>query len=356
MRKYILALSLVLLAASCAKQPVFISTPPTQTATSTPVDTANWNSFQTNPNSVYASDLGIHYTTYNLSFKYPSDWQQSAQNNNPRAVVELYDYKSAEAMQSCLDNSTTDSNTNEVPQCGQEVSNYEIALFPDQYVDYDSLDSTLKSNYPGYQKLNINGLDVFSYQPDAVTVAYHVNFPDKSTGVYFTSFPDGDETDMVNQVLAQIMQTVTLTPTPAPPYSAAQLSVKYTNSLYGFIFSLPSDWKGFTTYTKSWTGSDIYGNQNVASGTIIFLRNPNWTQKDPYEDIPVYVFTHSQWQDVLGNNMNADLLIFAAPVGPTELGRNNNYIFALPPRYDWDYSTGYQEVEQIMQSNPLKGY
>jgi hypothetical protein len=38
----------------------------------------------------------------------------------------------------------------------------------------------------------------------------------------------------------------------------------------------------------------------------------------------------------------------------TELGRNNLYVFALPPRWNYDFSEGHEEAENIIKSNPLK--
>jgi len=44
----------------------------------------------------------------------------------------------------------------------------------------------------------------------------------------------------------------------------------------------------------------------------------------------------------------------AAPVGPKELGSNSKYVFALPARYNYEFLEGYEEVEAILESNPLK--
>jgi hypothetical protein len=64
------------------------------------------------------------------------------------------------------------------------------------------------------------------------------------------------------------------------------------------------------------------------------------------------VYTLDQWNQV----QQGTLVVTAAPFPPSELGRNKTYVFALPPRYDYDFSTGFEEVEKIMQNNPLSAY
>ena len=148
-------------------------------------------------------------------------------------------------------------------------------------------------------------------------------------------------------------QTAATTPATATPTSLS-LPIKYNNSQYGFTFSLPADWQGYTVFTKQWTGYPLTtsGIAQTISGSEIYIRNPNWTAQNPYEDIPVMVFTLDEWSQVQQEKIS----VSAAPFGPSELGHNQQYVFALPPRYDYDYRTGYQEVEKIMQSNPLQGW
>jgi hypothetical protein len=63
------------------------------------------------------------------------------------------------------------------------------------------------------------------------------------------------------------------------------------------------------------------------------------------------VFTVSQWDRV----QSGQLSVGAAPIPPTELGRNATYVFALPARYNYAFPTGWEEVESILQTNPLHG-
>ena len=62
------------------------------------------------------------------------------------------------------------------------------------------------------------------------------------------------------------------------------------------------------------------------------------------------VFTLDQWNSLQQGGFH----IGAAPIGPSELGRNNNYVFALPARYNYAFPTGYKEVATILESSPLQ--
>ena len=148
-------------------------------------------------------------------------------------------------------------------------------------------------------------------------------------------------------------QAAMATPTPTATSSPSS-AVVYNNTQYGFTFSLPADWQGFTTVSETWTGNPLAGSQYTSNitGPEILIRNPNWTAQNPYEDIPVMVFTPAEWAEIQKETLG----VSAAPIPPSELGQNAKYVFALPPRYDFDYKTGYQEVEQIIASNPLNGY
>jgi hypothetical protein len=44
---------------------------------------------------------------------------------------------------------------------------------------------------------------------------------------------------------------------------------------------------------------------------------------------------------------------WGSPDRPRELGRNQTYVFALPARYNFAFPTGYEEVEAILNNNPL---
>lgn len=148
----------------------------------------------------------------------------------------------------------------------------------------------------------------------------------------------------------------TSTPDQTATSTTISLPVKYDNAQYGFIFFLPADWQGYSILNKTWQGTPAASEGDVnavkVSGPLIYIRNPNWTTKNPYEDIPVAVFTPDQWDQVQAGQLD----VYAAPFPPSELGRNKNYVFGLPPRYNYDFRAGFEEVEKIMQNNPLVGY
>jgi len=64
------------------------------------------------------------------------------------------------------------------------------------------------------------------------------------------------------------------------------------------------------------------------------------------------VFTLEQWDALQQGKFH----IGAAPIGPTELGRNSKYVFALPARYNFAFPKGFEVVEEIINTNPLKGF
>ena len=127
-------------------------------------------------------------------------------------------------------------------------------------------------------------------------------------------------------------------------------SILYKNTQYGFNFILPKSWQGFSTIIGIWEGNDITSGKVTETGPKISIRHPQWNTKNPRQDIPIMVFTLDQWNLLQQEKFH----IGAAPIGPSELGRNNSYVFALPARYNFAYPTGYQEVEEILKTHPLK--
>lgn len=130
-------------------------------------------------------------------------------------------------------------------------------------------------------------------------------------------------------------------------------SIVYRNTQYGFSFSLPESWKGYVIVTDKWEGfalGDPQGGENAETGPMIYIRHPQWTSQDRRQDIPIMIFTLAQWNSL----QQGEFHIGAAPVGPSELGRNARYVFALPARYNYAFPTGYEEVEDILKSDPLQ--
>ncbi|HEY5562945.1 MAG TPA: hypothetical protein VIK72_14535 [Clostridiaceae bacterium] len=113
---------------------------------------------------------------------------------------------------------------------------------------------------------------------------------------------------------------------------------------------MPNSWKGYSIVTDKWEGRDTKSGNVTETGPMFSIRHPQWTSATPRQDIPIMVFTIAQWKLILQET----LAVSAAPIGPSELGRNSKYVFALPARYNFAYPIGYQEVEQILQNKPLQ--
>jgi hypothetical protein len=135
----------------------------------------------------------------------------------------------------------------------------------------------------------------------------------------------------------------------AKPHAPAN-TVTYLNSKYGFCFSLPTSWKGYTVVPGQWRGL-ILSSGHVVNGPQLVLRNPQWTQEKPYQDIPIMVFTPAQWKQV----DDVEMSVSAAPIGPSKLGQTSRYVFALPPRWiGFTDAAGTQDLQSWMQQNRLR--
>lgn len=128
-------------------------------------------------------------------------------------------------------------------------------------------------------------------------------------------------------------------------------SITYKNTDYGFDFSLPMDWQGYSVVKTTWTGYPL-NKTGDQSGPKLLIRNPKWTTDAHYEDLPILVFTITQWDAYTAE----DFSVSAAPIPASELSRNNKYVFALPPRWDFDYSLGYEQAQEIIANKPLRPF
>jgi hypothetical protein len=142
-----------------------------------------------------------------------------------------------------------------------------------------------------------------------------------------------------------------------PPQSAQKNSkhstptkaIKYVNSKYGFTFSLPATWKGYSAVEDTWESAV----GDTPKGPSITLTNPKSTSEKRYQDICIMVFNHAEWDSL----QRGEFAVSAASVGPGELGRNRKSVFAVPPRMiDSDNLLGWEEVWGIMRSNPLHAF
>ncbi len=136
---------------------------------------------------------------------------------------------------------------------------------------------------------------------------------------------------------------------PQNPAGIAAAQTEYRNTHYGFCFALPESWKGYTIVAGLWDGTPLDGGP-ANTGPKLLIRNPAWTAGNPREDIPIMIFTTSQWNRVTKEGMS----VSAAPFNPFELGHNRRYVFALPPRFDFDQLPGVEEVGKLVMGKSLK--
>jgi hypothetical protein len=126
-------------------------------------------------------------------------------------------------------------------------------------------------------------------------------------------------------------------------------TIQYVNRQFGFRFTLPAGWKGFTIVMSQWSADRALAG---VKGPILSIRNPHWTEANPWQDIPIMIFTHSEWSLVDDGSAS----VSAAPYGPGQIGRNRKYVFAVPPRFDTDEDEGYREVDHLLQGHPLRTF
>lgn len=125
-------------------------------------------------------------------------------------------------------------------------------------------------------------------------------------------------------------------------------TIEYKNPSYGFSLTLPESWKGHRVLWSEWEGSVLREDGSVARtlrGPELRIRHPKWTEEQPREDMPIMIFTIVQWR--------AEPVVSAAPIGPAELGRNGMYVFAVPPRWDYDLAEGWEEAQTILTPDSL---
>jgi len=75
------------------------------------------------------------------------------------------------------------------------------------------------------------------------------------------------------------------------PARSSDAPVLYHNEQHDFTFSLPASWQGYSVLAQQWEGHAA-----PESGPMIILRHPQWKASDPYQDIPILVFTRNQWE------------------------------------------------------------
>ena len=123
--------------------------------------------------------------------------------------------------------------------------------------------------------------------------------------------------------------------------------IVYQNTQYEFCMKLPADWQGYSIASDTWSGKYVES-QEATSGPKLTIVNPASKPNDPYQDIPIMIFTKVQWDRV----EKEDISVSAAPIGPALIGHNDKYYFALPPRWvGFTDVKGWKEAEDLMYNN-----
>ncbi|MBW6441255.1 hypothetical protein K0B03_04505 [Patescibacteria group bacterium] len=121
----------------------------------------------------------------------------------------------------------------------------------------------------------------------------------------------------------------------------------YQNEEYGFEITLLDSWKGYSILTESWNGTTLDEKSLEYQGPKIVIRNSKWSESQSWQDIPILVFTKSEWHLIEDNNLN----ISAAPIGPSKLAENQKYVFVLPPRWvGFSDVLGQDEAQKIVKT------
>jgi hypothetical protein len=125
----------------------------------------------------------------------------------------------------------------------------------------------------------------------------------------------------------------------------------YHNTQYDFTFFLPTNWQGYSVLVQQWSGQTYLPAADkeveVDHGPVIVLRNPQWKTDDPWQDIPILVFTRKQWKASQQGQFSiyVDGLEF-------EIAHNSKYVFAIWNRFNGDESVkGFREAEGIVMKN-----
>lgn len=123
--------------------------------------------------------------------------------------------------------------------------------------------------------------------------------------------------------------------------------LSYKNEGYGFQLDFPESWKGYSVINDSWEGQLISSPEIKFHGSKIIIRHPQWTEEKKWQDIPILIFNKEQWQLVQTENIS----LGAAPIGPSKLGENDKYVFALPARWiGFTADIGQNEASEIVKT------
>lgn len=119
----------------------------------------------------------------------------------------------------------------------------------------------------------------------------------------------------------------------ATQIDAVEQGEVYKNIDYGFEVTLPSSWKGYEIIMDKWQGADVRDSKIQETGPEITITHPQ--QKTTGQHMPIMIFTLQQWDLISAGKIS----VSAAPFAPQELGRSDNYVFALEPGYEHYFNT-----------------
>ena len=135
------------------------------------------------------------------------------------------------------------------------------------------------------------------------------------------------------------------------PHHLSGLPVPYHNAQYNFTFCLPASWQGYSVLIQHWEGKS-YSRAKDASvvterGPMIVLRNPKWKADAPCQDIPIMVFSRSQWDA----EHHGKFSVGAGGVDE-EIAHNSKYVFAISSRFNAADSVGaWKETSEVVECN-----
>jgi hypothetical protein len=127
--------------------------------------------------------------------------------------------------------------------------------------------------------------------------------------------------------------------------SPSGLPILYRNPQYNFTFFLPASWEGYAVLTEQWRADQTHLAE-PEHGSMIILRNPHWQAGTPCEDIPIHIFTRSQWEAE-----HKDSFFIGAGGFECEIGHNREYVFGISSRFSADELKGAQEACLIVGQN-----
>ena len=124
------------------------------------------------------------------------------------------------------------------------------------------------------------------------------------------------------------------------PEHPCRLPLHYHEAQYGLTFNLPASWQGYSVIIQKWDGYP----STIDHGPIIMLRHPQWRAAKPYQDIPIMVFTRSQWEA----QEQGKFFPYAGGV-ISEMWHNRKYVFGVYSRYNaYDEVRGWKEADDII--------